>query len=103
MMRQKIARKLLLYALYSAAVTALPVLAATPLAQVVLPALHTDNSCIDGQCQVPVDASPEMPERPPLAPAPTIAPRGERSWWRRGPVRRAVRGLACFVSRPWRR
>ncbi|HTN73743.1 MAG TPA: hypothetical protein VL096_00800 [Pirellulaceae bacterium] len=94
MIRQVIARKLLSYVLYSAVVTALPVLAAAPLASVVLPVVQAEpepapvNNACDCPCARPaaVTADPERPR-----------------WWCRGPVRRGVRGVALFVARPWRR
>lgn len=106
MMRKAIAHKLLMYVLYSAVVTALPVLAATPAASLVLPALHAEDVCIDGRCHVAAQFSPTPlpPAAPqPAAQGPLSEPCGRRNWWCRGPVRRAVRGVACFVSRPWRR
>lgn len=102
MIAQVLGRKLLLYVLYSAAVTALPVLASTPLAQPPVPLLRAECACSDANCCV---VAPPVATPPPAMPTPPTATcqRRESRWWCRGPVRRAVRGVALFVSRPWRR
>lgn len=103
-----LARKLVLYVAYSAAVTALPVLANLPAARVPLlnaacpGAACRCTDCCDGcHCHV----------APPVAQA--TATTSERiahdtaepheRWWCRGPLRRGVRAAALFVTRPWRR
>lgn len=86
-------RKLLLYAAYSAAVTALPVLAYVPLPNVWPPALHMQSTYCDCASEDVADGSAEV-----IA----TVDRDDR-WWCRGPVRRGVRGVALFISRPWRR
>lgn len=95
MIGQHLARKLLVYVLYSAAVTALPILGTAPVVQVVRPLLHTNQPC-DQQCPCQRRIEPPTLETSQEAASPT-------RWWRRGPVRRTVRGIALFITRPWRR
>jgi hypothetical protein len=103
MIKQLIARKLLTFVLYSAAVTALPVLAAVPAARFI-PALQAEHCCDGGSCAshcttecadcVEDSTKPQVRD---------VASDPCDPWWCRGPVRRGVRALARFIARPWRR
>jgi hypothetical protein len=112
-MRAILAKKLLWFVLYSAAVSALPVLATSPAVKLVLPLLQAEASppCANGQCAVcPLTPSVTPRVAPPL-PATTATDcvstgscvDASTRWWCRGPVRRGIRAVACFISRPWRR
>lgn len=96
MIGQHLARKLLVYVLYSAAVTALPILGTTPVVQVVRPLLTNEVSDQGRRTSCPCEVVQEMATTSQHQVAAT-------PWWRRGPVRRTVRGIALFVVRPWRR
>lgn len=101
-----LARKLVMYVAYSAVVTALPVLANLPTTRV--PLLHASchgevcrcEGCCNGcDCHV-------APRVAPATPSAQIAhdtSQPPERWWCRGPVRRSVRAVALFVTRPWRR
>lgn len=103
-----LARKLVMYVAYSAVVTALPVLANLPATRMPLlnascngDACHCEGCCRACDCQIALQDT--------QAPATTSAqiehdaPQPDERWWCRGPVRRSVRAVAKFVTRPWRR
>ena len=103
-----LARKLVMYVAYSAAVTALPVLANLPATRV--PLLHA--SCDGEACRCEGCCEPcECHAAPPVAQATATTSaqieydtsQPQERWWCRGPVRRSVRAAALFVTRPWRR
>jgi hypothetical protein len=93
-----LARKLLIYVAYSAAVTALPILAYAPKPSFV-PTLNAPACpCAADECPCNVNANEEQQADDS---SPTAA--RECPWWCRGPVRRGVRAVALFIARPWRR
>ena len=95
MMRQLLTRKLLVYALYAATVTALPVAATLPAARFVAPLLVSESKpapCAQA-CEAPYPCDVNAKDD---------APCHCRDWWSRGPVRRVARAVACLLSRPWR-
>lgn len=107
-MRALLTKKLLWFVLYSAAVTALPALATTPAAKLVLPLLKSETAavearpaCVDGRCPLTPATSSSTPAAP--ISASSCCNNAARPWWQRGPLRRGVRAVACFISRPWRR
>lgn len=109
MIHTLLARKLLWYAVYAAAVTALPALTSLPVPRPTLPKLEraphvvaaTDCSATCACDAVTCDCLACNGDA--CARTHHVADTGDRRpWWRRGPVRRAVAGIACFVSRPWR-
>ena len=103
-----LARKLVMYVAYSAAVTALPVLANLPATRVPLlnascnsAACRCEGCCAACDChvtrhvaQAPATTSTQIEHD-------TSQP--QERWWCRGPVRRSARAVAMFVTRPWRR
>ena len=107
MMKALLARKLLMYVLYSGVVTALP------LSSHLAPRDDNPrrNACecqASSGCSIPlVQVESEKPSCSEMNAAYPLAVREDYAqpdrWWCRGPVRRAVRAVACFVSRPWRR
>ena len=111
MMQALLVRKLLFYVAYSAAVTALPVLATVPKDWITPPSLRAaacpsegDTCRLDCPCVVNRPVAAAALHRPPSpANAPALSYPNADRWWCRGPVRRCVRGIALFISRPWRR
>ena|SRR5687767_12864836 len=105
MIKHLIGRKLMTFVLYSAAVTALPVLAAVPAAQFI-PALQAEHCCEGGACssQCHTECANCVQQPQPADDVVDDRSTGECDpWWCRGPVRRGLRAVARFISRPWRR
>lgn len=88
-------RKLLVYAMCSAAVTALPVMATSSSS-----ARAIQSECLcqpECECSLPLNTMEEPPSEDCV-----IASRADGRWWCRGPLRRGVRAVALAISRPWR-
>lgn len=103
-----LARKLVLYVAYSAAVTALPVLANLPGPRV--PLLHASCNGAACRCEGCCEGCDchSVPRVAQATSAPSTqltddASQSHERWWCRGPVRRGVRAVALFITRPWRR
>lgn len=96
MMHALLLRKLLVYAMCSAAVTALPVMStnSSSSTRAIQSQCLCQPECV---CLLPLNTMEESSSEDGV-----FASRADDRWWCRGPIRRGVRAVALAISRPWR-